>query len=140
MDLIERIRMALVDEPIEIVYLFGSQARGDAGPLSDVDVAVLARDVVPRGEYTSLQLRLATRLMRALGRDDVQVVILNRTPPLLQHRVVRDGQVVWCGDERLRSRFEAGVLMRYFDSRHLEKMYNDGLLKRIATEGLGARS
>jgi predicted nucleotidyltransferase len=29
------------NEPVVVAYLFGSQARGDAGPLSDVDVAVL---------------------------------------------------------------------------------------------------
>ena len=28
-------------EPVVVAYLFGSQARGDAGPLSDVDVAIL---------------------------------------------------------------------------------------------------
>ncbi len=139
-ELVEQpIRQALADEPIEIVYLFGSQARGDAGPLSDVDIAVLACDDVPPDDYTALQLRLMTRLMRALKRDDVQVVILNRAPILLQHRVIRDGRLLLCRDELLRSRYEARVLVRYFDSRHLEDLYNEGLMKRIMTEGLGAR-
>lgn len=135
----QRIRQALASEPIEIAYMFGSQARGDAGPLSDVDVAVLACNDVPPDDYTALQLRLMTNLMRALQRDDVEVVVLNRAPILLQHRVIRDGRVLLCRDELLRSRYEARVLVRYFDSRHLENLYNEGLMKRIMTEGLGAR-
>jgi hypothetical protein len=135
-----QVQESLMSEPVQIAYLFGSQARGDAGPLSDVDIAVLVPDDVCRDDYTALQLRLATRLMRALKRDDVEVVILNRAPILLQHRIIRDGRVLICRDELLRSRYEAYVLTRYFDSRHLENLYNDGLMKRITREGLGARS
>jgi predicted nucleotidyltransferase len=136
---VELVGHAFTDEPVEIAYLFGSQGRGDAGPLSDVDIAVLVREDVAKDGYTPLQLRLMTRLMRALKRDDVQVVILNRSPILLQHRVIRDGKVLICRNELLRSRYEARVLVRYFDSRHLENLYNEGLMKRITTEGLGAR-
>jgi predicted nucleotidyltransferase len=137
---LERVHQAMVDEAVEIAYLFGSQARGDAGPTSDVDIAVLVREDTPKDDYSALQLRLTARLMRALKRDDVEVVILNRAPILLQHRVIRDGKVLVCRDELLRSRYEARVLVRYFDGRHLENLYNEGLMKRITTEGLGARS
>ncbi len=118
---------------------FGSLARGDAGPLLDVDIAVLAREDVPKGDYMALHLRLMTRLMRALKCDDIEVVILNRAPILLQHRVIRDGKALVCHNELLRSRYEARVLVGYFASRHLEKLYIDGLMKRITTRGLGAR-
>jgi predicted nucleotidyltransferase len=137
--ILAQIEQTFADEPIEIAYLFGSRARGDAGPLSDVDIAVLAPEDMPDEDQVSLQLRLMTRLMRALRRDDIEVIILNRAPILLQHRVIRVGKVLFCRDELLRSRYEARVLVRYFDSRHLANLYNEGLMKRIATEGLGAR-
>ncbi len=34
------IREALFDLPVNAAYLFGSHARGTAGPLSDIDIAI----------------------------------------------------------------------------------------------------
>jgi uncharacterized protein len=56
-------------------YLFGSQARGDAGPLSDVDLAVWLDDQ-PRARL-SRQLALSAEAGSLLGTDDVQLVVLN---------------------------------------------------------------
>jgi hypothetical protein len=70
-------------------YLFGSQARGTAGPRSDVDLGVLFRDPPPAGLES---FRLESELELALRRP-VQVVILNRAPADLVHRVLRDGQL-----------------------------------------------
>ena len=41
-----------------VAYLFGSQARGQAGPLSDVDVAILLDANVSQAEAFDLQLHL----------------------------------------------------------------------------------
>ena len=40
---------AALDEVV-LAYLFGSHARGEAGPLSDIDIAVLLRDTCTRQE------------------------------------------------------------------------------------------
>ena len=42
---------------VVLAYLYGSQARGDAGPLSDVDVAVLFSPDVPERERFSYVLQ-----------------------------------------------------------------------------------
>jgi len=42
---------------VMLAYLYGSQARGDAGPLSDVDVAVLFIPDVPERERFSYVLQ-----------------------------------------------------------------------------------
>ena len=48
-DLVDPLRRSLEADPdVVFAYLFGSQARGEAGPRSDVDIAVLLRDGVPR--------------------------------------------------------------------------------------------
>ena len=46
------------ESAVVIAYLFGSQARGDAGPLSDVDVAVLIREEASPREQLSIRLQL----------------------------------------------------------------------------------
>jgi predicted nucleotidyltransferase len=75
-------------EPVVVAYFSGSQARGDAGPLSDVDVAVLLGDNLTPGEALALRLRLMEAVGRALCVERVDIVVLNDTPYLLQHRVI----------------------------------------------------
>lgn len=100
-------------EPIAAAYLFGSVARGTAGPDSDVDLAVLyAAD--PPGTLEARPFRLEAELERALGRP-VQVVLLNDAPADLVHRVLRDGRLVLERDRSARIRFEVRARAEYFD-------------------------
>ena len=96
-------------------YLFGSAARGEIQPHSDVDVAVYADPGrIPEGGY-GYQAELTTLLMQALGRNDVDVVVLNRASPLLYHRVLRDGVRVLSRDLARSTTREGQALSRYCD-------------------------
>ncbi len=111
------------DAPPEIVcvYLFGSVARGEAGPASDVDVAVLY-EKTPRPELDAGPLDFEGRLERALHRP-VQLVVLNRAPADLVHRVLRDGQVLLDRDRAARIRFEVAKRNEYFDLEPIRRLY-----------------
>jgi predicted nucleotidyltransferase len=93
------------------VYLFGSIAAGRRGPLSDIDVAVLAG---PTGSRECLG-QFADALCRALRTERLDVVSLNEAPPPLAYRVIRDGRLILCRDERARELFESDTIMRYLD-------------------------
>jgi predicted nucleotidyltransferase len=127
-------------EPVDVAYLFGSVARGDTGPLSDVDVALLLRTGVSREAAFKLRLRMMTALGRAFDADEIDVIVLNDAPLLLQHRVLRDGKVLFCRDELRRVRYEARAISKYLDFQHLERIYNRALLARLARGGLGERA
>jgi predicted nucleotidyltransferase len=94
-------------------YLFGSAARGTAGPRSDVDVAVLYGRTPP-ATLEGLPLDLEGRLERLLG-CPAQVVVLNRAPVGLVHRVLRDGVLLLDRDPRTRTRFEVRARNEFFD-------------------------
>lgn len=108
---------ALLDPREEILeaYLFGSRARGQAQLHSDVDVAVYVDDV--RAEDTGYGYRasLTTDLMAGLGFNDVDVIVLNRAPPLLYHRVLRDGVRLLTRDLRATTTREGRAVSRYCD-------------------------
>jgi predicted nucleotidyltransferase len=75
---------------IELAILFGSRARGDARPGSDLDLGVLFKRVPsPRALYT------LSAAFADLFRDDVDVVPLNFVNPELRHAVEREGQILY---------------------------------------------
>lgn len=71
---------------VKLAVLFGSYARGEATPSSDVDVAVLADD---RG----VVLDLAAEISRALGIPEalVSIIDLRLADPVLAMRILREG-------------------------------------------------
>ena len=108
------LREALARRPeILEAYVFGSFARGEAQPHSDVDVAVYLASVPARG--LGADAEIAADLMRALGSDRVDVVVLNQAPPLLYHRVLRDGIRLVARDLAATSVREGRALSRYCD-------------------------
>ena len=113
--IIEGVRRALEPEPRVLeAYVFGSVARGDAQPHSDVDVAVFIAPGTAAPKYGHAAA-LTTLLMQALGRNDIDVVVLNEAPPLLYHRVLRDGVRVVSRDLARTTTREGAALSRYCD-------------------------
>ena len=97
-------------------YLFGSHALGRAQPHSDVDIAVYVdpRTLTEADGY-GYAADLTAHLMQALGTNAVDLVVLNRAPPLLYHRVLRDGRRVLARDLRATTTREGYALSRYWD-------------------------
>ncbi|MGE5281055.1 MAG: type VII toxin-antitoxin system MntA family adenylyltransferase antitoxin [Chloroflexota bacterium] len=128
---VERLSHALDQEGVIAAMLIGSQARGNVGPLSDVDIAVWHdRSLDPRGRL-DLQLKLADEAGRALGTDEIDIVMLNRVPPLLRHRAVRDARLLVERDPVARVRLDARALLDYLDTKPLRAEMSRGLRKRI---------
>lgn len=112
-----QIEAALATRPEVLeAYLFGSRATGRATAHSDIDVAVyvdesLATDASGFGYAAAL----TADLMAALGTNSVDVVVLNRAPPVLYHRVLRDGQRVFARNLERTTTREGQALSRYCD-------------------------
>jgi predicted nucleotidyltransferase len=96
-------------------YLYGSQAKGLAQAHSDIDVAVYVdASRAPSGGY-GYAAELTAHLMSALGTSRVDVAVLNQAPPVLYHRVLRDGRRLLARDLRATTTREGYALSRYCD-------------------------
>jgi len=116
-----RERLVPIPDGVVAVYLFGSVARGQARPSSDVDVAVLY-ERTPPPTLDGLGFDLAHELELAVRRT-VDLVVLNRAPSDLVHRVLRDGVLVVERDRRRRIEFEVQSRNEYFDLQPIRARY-----------------
>lgn len=113
-DLPQRLRELLASrEDIAAAWLFGSRARGTERESSDIDLGVLLRDDPP-ATLESLLLDLQDDLAGALGHR-VDLVVMNRAPADLVHRILRDGELLIERDRSRRVRFEVARRAEYFD-------------------------
>lgn len=90
---VDAIEAVLAEVPVSLGVLYGSHARDEATPSSDVDLAVAFVDSLSSVERTRVRLDLIERLTRRLG-VDVDVVPLDRAPPTLRREIREDGIVI----------------------------------------------
>jgi uncharacterized protein len=115
-DMFDRVRAMLARTPeVEFAYLFGSHARGDAGALSDIDIAVFFHSAV---SSFNCRLRLMESLARELGTERFDLITLNAASIVLKYEVILGGMVIKEAKER-RIGFEAKTLGEYLDTAHL---------------------
>lgn len=136
---LERLSHALDQEGVVAAMLIGSQARGNPGPLSDVDIAVWHDpDLDSRGRF-DLQLSLASDAGPALDTDEVDVVMLNHAPPLMRHRAIREGKRLVERDHDERVRLETRAILDYLDTAPLRAELGRGVRRRIREGRFGRR-
>ncbi|GIW55128.1 MAG: hypothetical protein KatS3mg082_1532 [Nitrospiraceae bacterium] len=80
------------------LWLFGSYARGDATPISDVDLAYVLDQAIVGGERDRVETSLYAVLADTLHSDEVTFVDLERAPSYMAWQVCRNGRLLWCGD------------------------------------------
>ena len=102
-------------EDVEVAYLFGSVARGEAHAGSDLDVAVLLGEGTVRDREWDVHAQLLSRIGSLFATDDVDVVVLNSAPMAIALSIVEEGVVVAGARRPLRSRYEAAVVAHATD-------------------------
>ncbi len=122
-EVVQAMGRALADRAdIEVAILFGSRARGDARPNSDVDLAVAG--AVDR-------LALAADLSRAIGHE-VDVVDLAAGGYPLLSAIVQDGLLVHEGVRSAYGRWLSRVLSELELDRPMYRRMRDGYLAKLA--------
>ena len=116
---------------VSAAVLFGSRARGEARPDSDIDVGVLLesgfKSLLTRGRIAALVSEFG----------NVDVVDLDVAPTLLAHRALRDGRLLFCRDRSRWVRFVMGTLARAGDESYYRQILADGRRERLAEGRFG---
>ena len=114
-ELTEKITKRIIDtlgDRVDLIVLFGSVARGESQPLSDIDIGV--RTSAPHEQWSEIQLDLLG--LFDMSKDPaIDVVLLNEASLTLQFRVIRDGRVLFERRPSLWEEYVELVLQRYPD-------------------------
>jgi len=121
-------------EEIKVAYLFGSMAKGKAGRLSDVDIAIFIDERLEKNKRNNLQLKILPDLIALLNIDKIDVVVMNELPILMRYNIIKNGIIL--KDDEERAKIEAKILSEYLDRKYYIDRHTKIALKRIAEKGL----
>jgi predicted nucleotidyltransferase len=131
--LLERARANLVEvcERFKVGMLaeFGSHARGDTHPRSDIDLAVVFdREVLPETE-----LEFLGQVTQVCGTDRVDVVNMKKATALLLKEIAIFAKPIYESAPGRLDKLRMTAFGRYFDTEHFRKARSADLTSRFGS-------
>ncbi len=106
-------------QPVDVVYLFGSQATGQANKLSDVDIAVLFQESLDSSDRFDKKIEMIGEVGSILKRNDVEVLDLAQATPFFRYEAIAPKNVLYARNRTRMITFETDAIRKYFDLRPL---------------------
>lgn len=117
-------------DDVQGVWLFGSEAKGQADKESDIDLAVL----FPVERDKLAMWDAAQDLSVALHRD-VDLVDLRQASTVLQYQIVSTGRCIYSADNLVTENFMNFVWVEYLDFNELRRPILEDIFKRGSIYG-----
>ena len=115
---------------LKYLYLFGSQARGNVGPLSDFDFAVKF-DAKNKDKFRS-RLKLMNELSEIFRTEKIDVVDIEKADPILSFNIFREGKKIYVSDKDERSMDQFKSMRTFLDRRYYYDRHFKIALKQLA--------
>jgi uncharacterized protein YutE (UPF0331/DUF86 family)/predicted nucleotidyltransferase len=106
------------------LWLFGSFARNEATPISDVDLAYLPGENLQDDAIESFEIRLYNIIANVLHTDEFTFVNLNCVPVYLAFQVIKEGKLLLCRDRNIVSILTESVYRQSPDISYLRHKSN----------------
>ncbi|SRR3989344_4757667 len=90
---------------VSCIFLFGSQVNGKPRKDSDIDIAVLAKNASEK------------EILKILGysNEKIDISIFSRLPVIIQFRILKEGKIIFCRDEKHLRDIKVEVFRKYLD-------------------------
>ena len=123
------IKIGKENNAIQAVYLFGSQAKNQAGTNSDIDIAVLLEDNYTK-KSGEIKVKLYEELIKA-GIDNIDLVILNKASALLSYEVVKENYLLYKKEGFDAASYQSLAIRKYLDFEYYLKKNQQKFKERI---------
>ncbi len=95
---------------VKAIYLFGSYARGNPKPYSDIDISVVTDK--------NISLKKRNQIL-SFSSKKIDLSLFYYLPLYIQHRVVNEGQLLFSRDLLLVHRLKTTTTLHYLDFKHI---------------------
>lgn len=120
---------------IVALLLFGSVARNQITPLSDIDLAILYKKGLDKKEIECIESEIYATVSSYLETDEIDFINLNEVPLSMQYNIIKGKKFLIINDKEAYVDFETTVVMKYLDF----KPYRDEFIreyKKYLLEGV----
>jgi len=90
---------------VNCIYLFGSQINKRARKDSDIDIAIITRNATKSQELNIM----------GHSSNNIDISLFNRLPLIIQFRVLKEGKLVFCIDEKHLNEIKMNIFRKYLD-------------------------
>jgi len=119
-------------QDIELAILFGSRARKEHSPESDIDLAFLLKtDFFEQISVLELRIELSNYFSELTG-IETDIIILNSAKPLLKFQVLKYGKVLYVNNKFSYGAYFSRSLREYFDFKYYKKYHYQKMKERLS--------
>lgn len=122
------------DDKIIVVYLFGSVNDGNMNALSDIDIAILFKEM-PKENIINLEFEVLEDISKHLKTEEIDLVNLNFAPLSIRYGVIKNKKILYYSDKQKVLDFEFEVIKSFLDFKPIRDMINFEFIKRGKIHG-----
>ncbi len=122
------------DKEIVALFSFGSLARGDLKPLSDLDFGILVSPTFDREQKFDKHLELIGVFNDHFETDEIDLVLMNDAPMRFSYNIIKSGKLLFCSDSDVLKDFIEKTVKLYLDFRYFRDEFDKEFLKGVGYE------
>jgi predicted nucleotidyltransferase len=111
------------DDKIIVAYLFGSVNDGNMNALSDIDIAILFKEM-PKEDIINLEFEVLEDISKHLKTEEIELVNLNFAPLSVRYGVIKNKKILYYSDKQKVVDFEFEVIKSFLDFKPIRDMIN----------------
>lgn len=123
------------DKKVVGLFSFGSLARGDLKPLSDLDFGILVLPTLDEKQRFDKHLELIGVFNEQLETNEVDLVLMNDAPMRYSYNIIRSGKLLFCSDSDVLHEFIEKTVKLYLDFRYFRDEFDQEFLRGVGYYG-----